>query len=49
MAVAIDLADALTFDIPWRSGDVALIDNYLTMHGRKPFKGQRKVLASLVG
>lgn len=49
MAVAIDLADALTFDIPWHSGDVALIDNYLTMHGRKPFKGQRKVLASLVG
>ena len=48
MAVAIDIADELTFDIPWQSGDVALVDNFLAMHGRRPFEGQRKVLASLV-
>jgi len=43
-----DIADELTFEIPWQAGDVALIDNYLVMHGRRPFKGTRKVLASLV-
>ena len=48
MAVAIDLADKLTFDIPWQTGDVVLLDNFLTMHGRRPFQGQRCVLAALV-
>lgn len=48
MAVAIELADTLTFDIPWQSGDVAILDNFLVMHGRRPFEGQRAVLASLV-
>ncbi len=48
MAVAINLADKLTFDIPWQTGDIALVDNFLAMHGRRPFEGQRRVLASLV-
>ncbi|HUY36740.1 MAG TPA: TauD/TfdA family dioxygenase [Pirellulales bacterium] len=48
VALATDLADELTFDLPWRQGDVALVDNYVTMHGRRPFSGTRKVLASLV-
>lgn len=42
------IADELTFDIPWQAGDVALVDNYVTMHARKPFTGTRRVLASLV-
>lgn len=41
------MADALTFDLPWQAGDVAIVDNYLTMHGRHPYTGTRKVLASL--
>jgi alpha-ketoglutarate-dependent taurine dioxygenase len=45
---AITLADELTFDIPWQQGDVALVDNMVTMHGRRTFSGTRKVLASLV-
>jgi hypothetical protein len=45
---AVDMADELTFDVPWQSGDVALIDNFLVMHGRRSFSGQRRVLASLV-
>jgi alpha-ketoglutarate-dependent taurine dioxygenase len=45
---AIALADTLTFDIPWQQGDVALVDNFVTMHGRRTFTGTRKVLASLV-
>ena len=48
MAVAIELADELSFDIPWQTGDVAVVDNYLVMHGRRPFEGTRRVLASLV-
>ena len=42
-----DMADEMTFDIPWEKGDVALVDNYLVMHGRRPFRGTRKVLTSL--
>jgi len=48
MAIAIELADELSFDVPWQTGDVALVDNYLVMHGRRPFQGERRVLASLV-
>ena len=48
VAAASAIADELTFDIPWRNGDIALVDNYVAMHGRRTFKGTRKVLASLV-
>ncbi len=48
MQKAIDLADELSFDVAWQAGDVALVDNYLVMHGRRPFKGARRVLVSLV-
>lgn len=42
------LGDELSFDVPWQRGDVALVDNFVTMHGRRTFSGQRKVLASLI-
>jgi hypothetical protein len=42
------LADEIAFDVPWQPGDVVLVDNYLVMHGRRPFTGTRKVWASLV-
>ncbi len=42
------IAEELTFDVPWRKGDVALVDNRVVMHGRRTFSGTRKVLASLV-
>ncbi len=45
---AVALAEELAFDIPWQRGDVALVDNYVVMHGRRTFSGSRKVLASLV-
>ncbi|WP_249171844.1 TauD/TfdA family dioxygenase [Erythrobacter sp. JK5] len=48
MAPAIAIADELTADCQWQAGDVALIDNFLVMHGRRPFEGRRRVLASLV-
>ena len=43
-----DLADAITFDLQWEDGDLAIIDNFLCMHGRRSYTGTRKVLASLV-
>ncbi|MBS0204314.1 MAG: TauD/TfdA family dioxygenase [Planctomycetes bacterium] len=46
--VATRLGDELSFDIPWQRGDVALVDNFVTMHGRRTFVGPRKVLASLI-
>lgn len=48
MAPAIAIADELTHDLAWQPGDVALIDNFLVMHGRRPFEGKRRVLASLI-
>ncbi len=48
MAPAIAIADELICDLAWQAGDVALIDNFLVMHGRRPFSGKRRVLASLV-
>lgn len=48
MAKAIELADALSYDHQWQAGDVVLVDNFTVMHGRKPFTGKRKVLASLI-
>ena len=47
--VASAIADEVAFDIPWQAGDLALVDNYVAMHGRRTFKGTRRVLASLVG
>ncbi|MFP6753166.1 MAG: TauD/TfdA family dioxygenase [Pirellulaceae bacterium] len=44
---AVEIAESLSFDIPWQQGDVALVDNYVCMHGRRTFQGERKILASL--
>lgn len=48
MAIVIELAENLSFDLVWQAGDVALVDNSLVMHGRRPFSGERRVLASLL-
>lgn len=32
---------------PWHEGDVVVIDNVLTCHGRMPFSGQRKILLAM--
>ena len=48
VAAASALADDCTFALPWQAGDLALVDNYTAMHGRRTFTGTRKVLASLV-
>lgn len=33
--------------LPWRQGDLLMVDNMLVCHGRMPFKGPRKILVSM--
>jgi hypothetical protein len=47
VTVATELAYKRAFDLAWQKGDAVLVDNFVTMHGRRTFKGTRKVLASL--
>ena len=44
---ATEMAEELAFDLEWQAGDIALIDNTIAMHARRPFQGKRKVVASL--
>ena len=44
---ATEMAEELSFDLEWKAGDIALLDNTITMHARRPFQGKRKVVASL--
>jgi hypothetical protein len=37
----------LAVDVPWRPGDLMLIDNILVAHGRRPFEGSRRVLMAM--
>jgi len=36
------LAEELSFDLHWQDGDLAIVNNYLAMHGRRPYSGERK-------
>ncbi|STX51417.1 Taurine catabolism dioxygenase TauD, TfdA family [Legionella busanensis] len=36
-----------TIAIPWQKGNMMVLDNILTMHGRATFKGLRRILTSL--
>lgn len=38
-------AETVTF--PWRRGDVLVLDNMLTPHGRRPFTGDRRVFVAM--
>ncbi|MGW1559865.1 TauD/TfdA family dioxygenase [Streptomyces sp. NPDC002144] len=42
-----EVYEAHTLREPWRSGDLLLVDNIRTAHGREPFEGPREVLAAL--
>ncbi|MFI1213358.1 TauD/TfdA family dioxygenase [Streptomyces sp. NPDC020802] len=42
-----EVYEAHTVREPWHSGDLMLVDNVRTAHGREPFEGPREVLAAL--
>ncbi|MCX5380993.1 TauD/TfdA family dioxygenase [Streptomyces sp. NBC_00091] len=45
---AIDRAyDAATVREDWRPGDVLLVDNLLTAHGREAYRGERRILVAM--
>lgn len=43
----LDTLDRNTIAFPWQRGDVLVLDNILSMHGRASFTGKRRVLAAL--
>ena len=47
MAHLRELYEEETVTFPWQEGDVLLLDNILTCHGRKPFSGARKVVVGM--
>lgn len=42
-----DVLDSKTLRFPWRAGDVLVLDNVLSMHGRATFKGKRRILTAM--
>jgi alpha-ketoglutarate-dependent taurine dioxygenase len=46
---AVTVAEGLTYDLAWQDGDVAIVNNHLVKHGRRPFSGDRprKVFVAL--
>lgn len=41
------VCDEQSIVFPWHEGDVLILDNMLTAHGRKPFLGKRKVVVGI--
>jgi alpha-ketoglutarate-dependent taurine dioxygenase len=39
--------EAHKISFPWQAGDVVMLDNMLTAHGRAPFRGPRKVIVAM--
>ncbi|MGB3464645.1 MAG: TauD/TfdA family dioxygenase, partial [Cyclobacteriaceae bacterium] len=43
----IKVLDEITIPVPWKVGDLLMVDNMTALHGRLPFTGDRKILASM--
>jgi alpha-ketoglutarate-dependent taurine dioxygenase len=39
--------DDATVVFSWEKGDVLLVDNMLVAHGRKPFRGERRIVVGM--
>lgn len=43
-----EIVDRFTYQWKWRDGDIMILDNLLTGHGRNPFRGERATEVSLL-
>jgi hypothetical protein len=39
--------DKAVVDAPWQKGDIMMLNNMLVAHGRRPFKGKRKIVVAM--
>ncbi|SFG29289.1 Taurine dioxygenase, alpha-ketoglutarate-dependent [Novosphingobium sp. CF614] len=39
--------DRCALSFPWRSGDILMLDNMQTAHGREPFSGSRRIVVAM--
>ncbi|POX87369.1 hypothetical protein C3477_08675 [Mycobacterium kansasii] len=42
-----DVLEAVSVGHSWRHGDVLVLDNVTTLHGRAPYRGQRRILVAM--
>lgn len=47
MKDAANIMDEISVPFKWGQGDFILVDNKTVMHARRPFVGERKIMASL--
>ncbi len=45
----LETLEANTIYFPWKTGDILMLDNVLSMHGRATFTGKRRIFAAMTG
>lgn len=43
-----EIAERVSVAVPWRRGDLILLDNWRFMHGRRAFEGERAILTRFI-